>query len=80
MTKLEQVARAIRESETWSSFWSEVEAQALARVAIQALMEPSEGMERDGGARFSYDHRFDNRRDVAAEVYKSMLQHILDEK
>ena len=45
MTEMvERVAQAIRESEEWSSFWSEEESLVLARAAIEAMRELTERM------------------------------------
>ena len=45
MTEMvERVARAIRESEEWSSFWGEEESLVLARAAIEAMREPTNKM------------------------------------
>lgn len=41
---IERVARAIHSCEAWSSFWSMDDARVLARAAIEAMREPTEGM------------------------------------
>ena len=38
---VELVARAIRKSEAWSSFWSVEDSRIMARAAIAAMREPT---------------------------------------
>lgn len=39
-----KIADAMAESEPWSQFWSLDDARKLARVAIEAMREPTEAM------------------------------------
>lgn len=45
---IERVALALLRTAEWSSFWSIVEARAMARAAIQVMRDPTDAMMADG--------------------------------
>ena len=90
MTKLEKIARAMRERAKYRdierfsnviqrdriSNWPE-----LARAALEALKEPTEKMKQRGGRECGpIDSRYESSEQCAEFIFIEMIQSVLDEK